>query len=228
MRAAVLAHDGAAPVVQQFDEPGPAEGAVVIDVTTAGLGAWDIWSRYQFPVSYPCVIRGEGVGRTEDGRRVYFGERSVPPFGAWAERTVVPAAEVWQVPDDVDDKLAIAMAIAGTGAFVPLRQAGIQPGENVLVVGGTGALGQIALQLARHLGAGRVVAAGRDETALARVARQGIADAVARIGTGDDAAALRAAASTWCSTWCTGNRSSRPSRRHGWARGSCPSARRRA
>jgi NADPH:quinone reductase-like Zn-dependent oxidoreductase len=190
----VLDHVGAAPVVRQFDEPGPVEGSVVIDVATAGLGAWDIWNRYQFPVPYPCVIRGEGVGRTEDGRRVYFGERSVPPFGAWAEHTVVPAAEVWDVPDDVDDKLAITMAIAGTGAFVPLRQAEIQAGESVLILGGTGALGQIALQLARHLGAGRVVAAGRDEKALAHVASRGIADAVVRIGTGDDVAALQAAA----------------------------------
>lgn len=194
MRAAVLAREGARPVVRQFNDPRPVPGAVVINVTTAGLGYWDLGGHYQFPVDYPCVIRGEGVGRTEDGRRVYFGERSVPPFGAWAERTVVPAEEVWDVPDDVDDKLAIALAIAGTGAFVPLRQAGIQAGENVLVLGATGALGQIGMQLARYFGAGRVVAAGRNETALARLADRGIADAVVRIGGGDDAGALGAAA----------------------------------
>jgi NADPH2:quinone reductase len=143
------------------------------------------------PVGYPCVIRGEGVGHAPDGRRVYFGERSVLPFGAWAQQTIVPAEEVWDVPDDIDDKLAITMAIAGTGAFVPLAQAEIQPGESVLILGATGALGQVAVQLARHLGAGRVVGAGRSEKALARLAERGIADATVRIGTDDDVAALQ-------------------------------------
>src|SRR5690606_14913060 len=106
-------------------------------VETAGLGGWDILGAYQFGVEYPCVIRGEGVGRAEDGRRVYFGERSRPPFGAWAERTVVPSAEVWDVPDDVDDQLAITMAIAGTGALIPLERTEIKPGDNVLILGGT-------------------------------------------------------------------------------------------
>jgi NADPH:quinone reductase-like Zn-dependent oxidoreductase len=194
MRAAVLSGPGVRPVVQEFRAPGPAAGAVLIDVTTAGLGGWDILGAYRMPVGYPCVVRGEGVGRAEDGRRVYFGERSVVPFGAWAQRTVVPAEEVWDVPDDIDDKLAIIMGIAGTGALVPLEQAGIQPGESVLILGATGALGQIAVQLARHLGAGRVVAAARDEKALARLSDRGITDAIVPIGTDDDAAALGAVA----------------------------------
>lgn len=71
-------------------------------VETAGLGGWEILGAYQFGVEYPCVIRGEGVGHAKDGRRVYFGERSRRPFGAWAERTVVPSTEVWDVPDNVD------------------------------------------------------------------------------------------------------------------------------
>jgi NADPH:quinone reductase len=194
MRAAVLTEQGGTPTVQEFEEPSPVDGAVMIDVTSAGLGAWDILGAYRLAVGFPCVVRGEGVGRAEDGRRVYFGERSVLPFGAWAERTVVPAEEVWDVPDHVDDNLAIAMAIAGTGALVPLEQANIQRGESVLVLGATGTLGQIGLQLARHLGAGRVIAAARDEKALARAAERGIADDVVRIGTDDDAGALKAAA----------------------------------
>jgi NADPH:quinone reductase len=118
----------------------------------------------------------------------------VLPYGAWAERTVVPAEEVWDVPDDVDDNLAIAMAIAGTGAMVPLEQANIRAGERVLILGATGTLGQIGLQLARHLGAGRVIAAARDEKALARAAERGLADGFVALGTDDDAAALKAEA----------------------------------
>lgn len=191
MRAAVISERGAPPVVGEFREPDPCEGAVLIDVDTAGLGGWDVLGAYRLGVEYPCVIRGEGVGRTADGRRVYFGERSVLPFGAWAERTLVPAEEVWDVPDNVDDRTAISMGIAATGAIVPLEQARIQKGENVLILGATGTLGQIALQLARHLGAGRVVGAARSEEALQRLSARGIADAVVRLGGSDDVAALK-------------------------------------
>lgn len=191
MRAAVITERGAAPVVQDFPEPSPKEGAVLIDVETAGLGGWDVLGAYRLGVEYPCVIRGEGVGRAPDGRRVYFGERSVLPFGAWAERTLVPQEEVWDVPDHVDDKTAITMGIAATGALVPLEQANIRKGENVLILGATGTLGQVALQLARYLGAGRVVAAARDGQALERLRTRGIADAVVRLGGEDDVAALK-------------------------------------
>ncbi len=191
MKAAIISERGAPPVVGQFREPEPREGAVLIDVDTAGLGGWDVLGAYRLGVEYPCVIRGEGVGRNPDGQRVYFGERSVLPFGAWAERTLVPAEEVWAVPDNVDDKTAISMGIAATGAIVPLEQAKIQKGENVLVLGATGTLGQIALQLARHLGAGRVVAAARSEAALQSLKARGIADEVVRMGGSDDVAALK-------------------------------------
>ncbi|NIA52461.1 zinc-binding dehydrogenase [Massilia sp. TW-1] len=191
MKAAIIHERGAAPVIAEFPAPAPRDGAVLIDVDTAGLGGWDVLGAYRLGVQYPCVIRGEGVGRAPDGRRVYFGERSVLPYGAWAERTLVPVEEVWDVPDDVDDRTAIAMGIAATGALVPLEQAKIQPGEQVLVLGATGTLGQIALQLARFLGAGRVVAAARSADALARLKARGIADEIVVLGGGDDAAKLQ-------------------------------------
>jgi len=193
MRAAVIVERGAAPVVRDFPAPQAREACILINVDTAGLGGWDVLGAYRLGVEYPCVIRGEGVGRAPDGRRVYFGERSVLPYGAWAEQTLVPAEEVWDVPDGVDDRTAIAMGIAATGALVPLEQANIKAGENVLILGATGTLGQIALQLARYLGAGRVVAAARNGTALARLAERGIADATVRLGGDDDVAALKAA-----------------------------------
>jgi NADPH2:quinone reductase len=191
LKAAVISERGGTPVVGEFREPEPRDGAVLIDVDTAGLGGWDVLGAYRLGVEFPCVIRGEGVGRAPDGRRVYFGERSVLPFGAWAERTLVPAEEVWDVPDSVDDKTAISMGIAATGAIVPLQQARIQKGENVLVIGATGTLGQIALQLAQHLGAGRVVGAARSAEALAGLKSRGLADEVVALGGSDDVAALK-------------------------------------
>ncbi len=193
MHAAVIVERGVAPVIRDFPAPQAREACILIDVDTAGLGGWDVLGAYRLGVEYPCVIRGEGVGRAPDGRRVYFGERSVLPYGAWAERTLVPTEEAWDVPDGVDDRTAIAMGIAATGALVPLEQANIKAGENVLILGATGTLGQIALQLARYLGAGRVVAAARNGTALARLSERGIADAIVQLGSGDDVAALKAA-----------------------------------
>ena len=192
MRAAVTTERGVAPVLAEFPIPQAREGAVLIDVATAGLGGWDVLGAYRLGVQYPCVIRGEGVGHTLEGRRVYFGERSVAPFGAWAERTVVPVDEVWDVPDHVDDKTAITMGIAGTGALVPLETAGVKKGDNVLILGATGTLGQIALQLARIMGAGRVVGAARSAEALARLKQRGLADAVVCLGGDNDAEALKA------------------------------------
>ena len=191
MKAAIISERGAPPVVGQFREPEPRDGAVLIDVDTAGLGGWDVLGAYRLGVEYPCVIRGEGVGRNPQGQRVYFGERSILPFGAWAERTLVPTEEVWAVPDDVDDKTAISMGIAATGAIVPLEKANIQKGDNVLILGATGTLGQIAIQLARHLGAGLVVGAARSEAALQSLKARGIADSVVTLGGNDDVAALK-------------------------------------
>jgi NADPH:quinone reductase-like Zn-dependent oxidoreductase len=193
MRAAIQHQPGATPTVGELEEPAPENGEVLIHVRTAGLGGWDVAGAYQAQMSYPCVLRGEGVGFTDDGRRVYFGEHARLPFGAFCERTVLPAGEVWEVPDDISDELAISMGIAGTGAFGPLERAGrVQPGDTVLVTGATGGLGQLGLQFARHLGAERVVAAGRDDSSLERLVQRGIADAYAVLrGTEHDVTALK-------------------------------------
>lgn len=189
MRAAVISGRGATPIMQDFPPPNAVQGATLIDVKTTGLGGWDVLGAYRLGVQFPCVIRGEGVGVATDGRRVYFGERSIPPFGSWAERTVVPNEEVWEVPDEIDDRTAISMGIAATGALVPLETANIQANETVLILGATGALGQIALQLARYLGAAKVIAAARDQQALSTLKSSGIADEIVVLGTDDDVTA---------------------------------------
>lgn len=141
----------------------------------------------------PCVVGGEGVGRVQGTRRVYFGH-SVNPYGAWAEHTLVPETEIWPIPDEVSDGLAIALGVSGTGALIPLEEARIRPGERALILGATGPVGQIALQLARRMGAGVIVAAGRSHPALARLQERGFADDIVQLGTGDDLKALKAAA----------------------------------
>ncbi len=178
MKAAVQHSAGAPPVIEEHDEPVAQDGEVLIQMRTAALGGQDVVGAYQHGMIYPSIVRAEGVGIDPDGRRVYFGERSRLPFGAMAERTVVPEAEVWEVPDDISDRLAITMGISGTGAYVPLRDAAhIKEGDSVLVLGATGAVGQLGLQFAKHFGAGRVVAAARNRAALDELVERGIADA---------------------------------------------------
>lgn len=98
------------------------------------------------------------------------------------------------MPDEVDDRTAISMGIAATGAAVPLELANIQKCEKVLILGVTGTLGLISLQLARRLGAGRVVGAARSEQALASLKLRRFADEVVGLGRDDDSAALKEAA----------------------------------
>jgi NADPH:quinone reductase len=97
------------------------------------------------------------------------------------------------LPDDVDPVLAGALGIAGMAGWLPVAvRAPVQEGETVLVLGATGTVGVVALQAARLLGAGRVVAAGRRPEALERARRLG-ADAVVSLESEDLVEAFREA-----------------------------------
>ena len=193
MRAANIARDGSFTLIDRA-APEPRDGHSIVTVDAAGIGPTDLMGAKGFfgPVTADYVPGAEGVGRLADGTRVYFGH-SIPPFGAMAEQTLVADAEIWPAPDGLADDQVIALAISGTGALIPLEEAKIVAGEEVLILGATGPVGQLGLQLARILGAGRVVAAARSADKLAALKERGLADAVAVIGEGDDLAALKAA-----------------------------------
>jgi NADPH2:quinone reductase len=195
MRAVVLRALGAAPEYGQFDEPESGEGGEVVDVLAAGLNPADLYmssGRYGAP-PLPSVVGFEGIARTSDGRRVYFG-RSTPPYGSMAERTLVHLASTVPVPEGLDEGLALAIGIAGQAGWLALGfQARLQPGESVLVLGASGVAGQIAVQGAKLLGAGRVVAAARAPETLEQLRARG-ADEIVVLGAGDDSSALKEAA----------------------------------
>lgn len=199
MRAAVVHEVDGVPRVENFPEPVPGAGTHVIEVSMGTVGPTDLMRVTNAAASYygafkgPKIVGGEGIGRLSDGRRVYFGH-SVAPYGSWAERTIVPEAEVWPIPDDLSDTQILPLGISGTGALIPLEEAKIAAGERVLILGASGPLGQIALQLARFLGAGTVVAAARRQEGLDRLMQSGLADAVVQLGGENDAAALKDAA----------------------------------
>ncbi|HEX4251545.1 MAG TPA: zinc-binding alcohol dehydrogenase family protein, partial [Pseudonocardia sp.] len=137
----------------------------------------------------------DGVGSTLDGRRVYFGDLAAP-HGSFAEWLVLPIQRLIPIPDGPSDTFVAAAMNPTMSAWVALTQrAGLREGESVLVLGATGNAGRMAVQLARHLGASRVVGAGRARAVLDTLPSLG-ADEVVPLGdaNSDVASALAKAA----------------------------------
>jgi NADPH2:quinone reductase len=184
MDAAVLHVLGEVPRHEQFPDPLPRENEVIVHVNAASLKPVDkqlaSGSHYASPRELPVVCGSDGVGHLSDGKRVFFGgPRS--PYGAMAQRTVVNEAFCFPIPDSLDDETAAALPNPGVSALLSLTyRAKLRPGENVLILGATGTTGRLAVSIAKLLGAGRVVAAGRNQQALSMLAKQG-ADATIRL-----------------------------------------------
>ncbi|HEV7401176.1 MAG TPA: zinc-binding dehydrogenase [Solirubrobacterales bacterium] len=184
MEAAVLKDYGSDPEFGEFEEP-EANGMALVEVSVAGLNPVDhTIASGRFPgrePPLPSVPGLEGIG-TVAGRRVYF-DTPVAPFGSMGERTLVKDDELIEVPDGLANGVAVSFGVSGLAAWLALTwRAELQEGESVLVLGSSGVLGQIAVQGARLLGAGRVVAAARDSESLDRARHELGADAVVELG----------------------------------------------
>jgi NADPH:quinone reductase-like Zn-dependent oxidoreductase len=108
-----------------------------------------------------------------------------PGDGSMAQFCIIEEAAALPLPSDVPDDLVAALGLSAIAAWMALTWRGqLQPGEQVLVLGASGAVGQVAVQAARLLGAGRVVAASRSADGLTRALARG-ADAVVDL-TGDN------------------------------------------
>lgn len=182
MRAVVIERYGEPPLVRDMPEP-KGDGAGLVQVTAGALNPVDLTIAsgkfYAGSPPTPYVPGGEGVGRQlkngQQGPRVFF--RAMLPNGAFAERAVARDEPV-PIPDGVPDGVAAALGTPGFPAYFGLTKlAKVQKGETVLILAASGVLGTIAVQLARLLGAGRVIAAARDERALTRAKELG-ADAI--------------------------------------------------
>jgi NADPH2:quinone reductase len=124
------------------------------------------FSTRQFLPQLPAIPGSDGIGQTEDGRLIGFGGMR-PPYGSMAERAAIPSAYQVPIPDGVDAVTAASVPSSTLTALFPLKWgAKLQPGETVLINGATGFAGRLAIQVAKLLGAGRIVGTGRDATAL--------------------------------------------------------------
>jgi NADPH:quinone reductase-like Zn-dependent oxidoreductase len=123
-------------------------------------------AHYSSDRAFPAVVGADGVGRTRDGRRMYFVLPDAP-FGALAEKSRVRSEHCVPIPEGVDDITAAAIANPGMSSWAALAErALLKPGETVLVNGATGIAGRLAVQIAKYMGASKVIAAARDESAL--------------------------------------------------------------
>lgn len=190
MKAAIVRAPGAAPVYGDFAEPQPTEDLIRVTVIAAALShvtrARAAGRHYSSSGAFPFVPGIDGVGLADDGRRVYF-VMPEAPHGALAEQTLVRADRCIDLPDGLDAMVAAATANPGMSSWAALAErAKLKPGETVLVNGATGASGRLAVRIARHLGAARVIATGRNAAVLAEVGAdeaivlEGEADALER------------------------------------------------
>ncbi len=193
MKAAIVTQAGATPVYGDFAEPVARADQFVIDVRAASLSPLTrgraAGSHYSAQQRYPQVVGVDGVGLLS-GQRVYF-VLPEPPQGSMAERVAIVPERCVMLPGNLDDVTAAAIANPGMSSWAALRhRAKLTAGETVLVNGATGSAGRLAVQIARHLGAKKVIATGRNPGVLQDLARLG---ADATISLAQDAQALEAA-----------------------------------
>jgi NADPH:quinone reductase-like Zn-dependent oxidoreductase len=194
VKAAIVQRAGQSPVYGEFSDPIPFSGECVVTVTAAAVSqvvkSRASGAHYSSSGQFPFVVGIDGVGRLEDGRRVYF---VLPraPYGSMAEKTVVPVAQCLALPDELDDVTAAAIANPGMSSWAAYQErAKLKAGETVLVNGATGTAGRLAVQIAKHLGAAKVIATARNAEALKSIVALGADVTIPLV---DDEAALEGA-----------------------------------
>jgi NADPH:quinone reductase-like Zn-dependent oxidoreductase len=197
MNAAVVTSFQEPPHYQPFEVPVPTRGEVLADVLAAGLhprvrsGA--AGRHYTSSGTLPMIPGIDGVARLPDGRLVYFAVDD-DVTGTMADKALVDPRRSVELPDGVDvTKIAAAMNPAMSSWVALRRRVPLKPGQGVLVLGATGNAGAMAVRVARRLGAGRVVGAGRDPGRLTALIPAG-ADEVVQLTDDADATAEALAA----------------------------------
>ncbi len=166
MRAIQILEFGGPEVLELVDlpTPEPAEDEVLIRVSRAGMNYADTHQRqndYLAKASLPLIPGTEVAGVREDtGERVV----ALTGTGGYAQYATAPASLTFRIPGGVDDGQALALLVQGLTAFHLHRtSAQIRPGESVVVHSAAGGVGSLAVQLAKPLGAGRVIATASTE-----------------------------------------------------------------
>ncbi|MFJ9173663.1 zinc-binding alcohol dehydrogenase family protein [Streptomyces sp. NPDC102360] len=201
IRAAVVDAPGAVPRVSSIALPPRTPGSTLVAVVAAPLNPLDLviasGTFHSARHEAPYVPGSECVGvvlasdRHQPGAWVYAECHASPDApGSLATQVLVDDEDLLPLPEGIDPVQAAAVGNSGTAAFMPLvEDAALRSGETVLVLGATGAVGQLAVQVAHRRGAGRVIGVARDRTALERLPALG-ADATVDQRAGESAEEL--------------------------------------
>jgi NADPH:quinone reductase-like Zn-dependent oxidoreductase len=201
MHAAVVRSFDLPPHYETFQTPEPeGEHEIAVDVLAAGLhprvrsGA--AGSHYTSTDVLPLIPGIDGVGRCADGQLLYFVAFD-SAFGTMAERTIIDRRRAAPLSENANVAAIAAGMNPGMSSWVALRRRiPFSPGQRVLVLGATGNAGQMAVQIAKFLGASHVTAAGRDAERLGRLSSLGADETISLAGEQDEVAqALEAAGS---------------------------------
>jgi NADPH:quinone reductase-like Zn-dependent oxidoreductase len=186
MHAAVVRSFGSPPRYEESAAPEPAGGQVVVGMLAAGLhprvrsGADG--SHYTSDGTLPMIPGVDGVARLADGRAAYFVAGDDAP-GTMAEQALLDPRRAVPLPDDADPAVIAAGMNPAMSSWVALRRrVAFEPGQSVLILGATGNAGRMAVQIARHLGAAAIVAAGRDPERLDLLTELGATSVVSLAG----------------------------------------------
>jgi NADPH:quinone reductase-like Zn-dependent oxidoreductase len=178
MQAAVVTAFGEPPRYQQFDCPQPSRpGEELVDVLAVGLHPRvrtdAAGTHYTSAGTLPMIPGIDAVGRRPDGTRIYF-VAADDVLGTMADKAIADLRRAIELPGDADvAKVAAAMNPAMSSWVALRRRVPLIPGQSVLVLGATGNAGSMAIQIAKRLGAGRVIGAGRDSVRLSALTAAG-------------------------------------------------------
>jgi NADPH:quinone reductase-like Zn-dependent oxidoreductase len=170
MKAAVMYPDNGLPQYVDFPEP-QANGydEILISVKAVAIKHFDKGrangSHYSSdaPRENGRVVGGDGVGLLADGTRVY----GMAVTGMLSERAAIDKDRIVKIPDGLDDATAAALPNAVIGSAMGLKfKADVQVGDVVLINGATGFTGRVAVQIAKHYGAKKIVVTGRNQASL--------------------------------------------------------------
>lgn len=165
VKAIQITEFGGPEVLRLVDLPEPeaGPGESLVRISRTGVNFADTHATrndYLAAQELPLVPGVEFVGTTTDGRRV----AAIVSSGAYAEAAVVPDDRLVSIPDGVDDEQAAGLLVQGLTADALLRISGrLQAGESVVVTAAAGGTGSLAIQVARSIGAGRIIALASSE-----------------------------------------------------------------
>ena len=192
MRAALVHTLGKPPSFGSFPTPTPSASTVLIRVKASAISnvvrGVASGSHYSSAAPIPFIPGLDGVGHllSDPSSRVYF-SFPAPPLGTLADVVAVAPTHVIPVPAHLSDVNAAALANPALSCWVALtRRTRLLPGESILINGATGAAGRLDVQVAKHLGAGRIIAVGRDRARLEEARSMGATEVLVLEGTKEE------------------------------------------